>query len=271
MAIVDQRDLIGDAASLTNWAGLTGGDTPALELETTPPGVTTVISNKVSNEVGGIIYDDGTTTTFADTDTIYIWYNTIFGPLDTIAGGGVRVYFAAATVGNFFSVIVDGTDSGRTGWQLVAVNIGKARLNPDFSNSPPAAASIEQIGIQWDMTANVGGNNHTVAIGNIYRQTNIEATYRVDAGTDGTPNTWQDIADQVLTDGTGVVIKESTGVFTLNGSIEFGPASGDVDMTFEDTGVVLAFNDQPFTADDFYSLSIDLPGSYSGVRFFNFT
>ncbi len=264
MAIVDNRDLIGDATSLTNWAGLTGGDAPALELETTPPGVTTVISNKVSNEVGGIIYDDGTTTTFADTDTIYIWYNTIFGPLDTIAGGGVRVYFAEATVTNFFSVIVDGTDSGRTGWQLVAINIGKARLNPDFSNSPPTAANIEQIGIQWDMVSNVGGNNHTVAIGNIYRQTNTEATYRVDAGTDGTPNTWQDIADQVLTDGTGVVIKETNGVFTLNGSIEFGPASGDVDMTFEDTGVVLAFNDQPFTEDDFYSLSIDLPGSYSG-------
>ena len=265
MAITDQRDLIGDATVTTGWTDDAAGGSPATNIETAPPGVTTVLSDKVSNDLDGIIFDDNGANTFADGDTIYIWWNTIFGPLNTVANGGVRAYFAGATITDFFSVIIGGSDSGKSGWQLTAINLKKAAANPDFSGGTvPTPAQVERMGVQWDMTSNVGGNNDNVAIGNIYRQTDAERTYRVDAGTDGTPNTWQDVADQVLTDGTGVVTAETNGTFTLKGSIAFGPSSGVVDATFEDTGVVLAFEDYPLIADDFYALEMDLPASYSG-------
>jgi hypothetical protein len=261
MAITDQRDLIGDATVTTDWTG------NSLQTTTTvaPPGVTTVLSAKISNTLGGIVYDDNATNTFADGDTIYVWWSFLFGALDTIAGGGVRMFFSGASTADFFSVIIGGSDSGKSGWQLTAVNIGEARLNPDFvGGTPPAASAIEQIGIEFNVTANVTGNNDNVAVANIYRQTDAERTYRVDAGTDGTPNTWQAIADQVLTDGTGVFTKDTAGVFTLRGSIAFGPAAGDVDMTFDDTNVVLAFEDYGFLAPGFYQLEMDLPGAYAG-------
>ncbi len=265
MAITDQRDLIADATDTAGWTDNSGAGSPATNIETAPPGVTTVISDKVSNDLDGLIFDDGGTSTFADGDTIYIWWSTIFGPLNTVANGGVRAYFAGATITDFFSVIIGGSDAGVSGWQLTAINIGKARANPDFvGGSPPTAANIEQIGVEWDMTSTVGGNNDNVAIGNIYRQTDAERTYRVDAGTDGTPNTWQDVADQVLTDGTGIVTAEANGTFTLKGSIAFGPSSGDVDTTFDDSNVVLAFENYDLIADDFYALEMDLPASYSG-------
>jgi len=270
MAIVDQRDLIGDASTdSAAWVDDGGGTTPTTFTDSAPPGVTTVISDKVSNSIDGILYFDATPTggAYADSDTIYIWWISLFGAVDTVAGGGVRMKFAGSALTDFFAVIIGGSDSGKTGWQLTAVNIGKARANPDFTGgTPPTAANIQHVGILWDVTANVGGNNDNVAVGNIYRQTSSERTYRIDAGTDGAPNTWQDVADQVLTDGTGIVQVDSNGVFRIYGSFAFGTstASSSVDMTFEDTGVVLALENFNWIEDDFYQFEMDLAASYTG-------
>lgn len=268
MAITDQRDLIGDASTdSAAWVDDGGGTTPTTFTDSAPPGVTTVISDKVSNAVDGILYFDSTPTggSYADSDTIFIWWISLFGAVDTVAGGGVRMKFAGSALTDYFAVTIGGSDSGKTGWQLTAVNIGKARANPDFTGgTPPTAANIQHVGIIWDVTANVGGNNDNVAVGNIYRQTSSERTYRIDAGTDGTPNTWQDVADQVLTDGTGIVQADSNGVFRVYGSFAFGPSSGNTSTTFEDTGVVLAFENQDWLEDDFYQLQMDLPASYTG-------
>jgi len=270
VTILDQRDLIGDASSdSAAWVDEGGGTAPTTYTLSAPPGVTTVISDKVSNQLDGMLYNDATPAggAYADGDTIFIWWNAIFGSFNTVANGGVRMKFAGATRTDFFAVTIGGSDSGKSGWQLTAVNIGKARANPDFvGGTPPAAASIEHVGILWDVTANVGGNNDNCAIGNIYRQTADQRTYRIDAGTDGTPITWQDVADQVLTDGTGIVQVDSNGVFRLAGSFAWGTStpSSAVDMTFVDAGVVLAFEDFPFIEDSFYQFEMDLAASYTG-------
>jgi len=270
MTILDLRDQIGDASTdSAAWVDDGGGTTPTTYTLLTPPGVTTVISDKISNATDGILYFDATPTggAYADTDTIFIWWISLFGSVNTVAAGGVRMKFAGASLTDFFAVTIGGSDSGKSGWQLTAVNIGQARRNPDFTGgTPPSAANVQHVGIIWDITANVGGNNDNVAVGDIFRQTSDSRSYRIDGGTDGTPVTWQDVADQALTDGTGIVQKDTNGVFRLYGSFAFGTstASSSVDMTFEDSGVVLAFEDFSFIDPDFFQLEMDLAASYTG-------
>jgi hypothetical protein len=238
------------------------GTTPTTYTLSAPPGVTTVISDKVSNAIDGILYNDAGTNTFADGDTIYIWWIAIFGAFDTVAGDGVRARFAGATSTDYFEVTVGGSDSGKSGWQLTAINIGKARGNPSGQGgTPPTAANIQRIGIVWDVTAGVSGNNDNVAIGNIYRQASTSRSVRVD----GTTETWATIAADSLTAGDGLFISDTNGAIRANGSIAFGPASGSADFTFEDTGIVIAFEDHTFLENDFYQLEMDLPVSYTGT------
>ena len=161
MAIVDQRDLIGDASTdSAAWVDDGGGTTPTTFTDSAPPGATTVISDKISNTLDGILYFDSTPTggAYADGDTIYIWWISLFGSVDIVANGGVRMKFAGASLTDYFEVIIGGSDSGKSGWQLTAVNIGKARANPDFTGgTPPTAANVQHVGIRWNITANVGG------------------------------------------------------------------------------------------------------------------
>ena len=109
MAITDQRDELADASTdSAAWVDDGGGTTPTTYTLTAPPGVTTVISDKVSNSVDGILYNDTAWTggAIADTDTIYIWWNAIFGSFDTVAGGGVRMKFAGSALTDYFAVTI---------------------------------------------------------------------------------------------------------------------------------------------------------------------
>lgn len=266
MAITDLRTLIASGESITNWTDAGGSAAGSVNTDTMPPGGAASISDKISNSTDGLVYNTTATGNFAAGDHLYMWYNFMFGALDTVAGDGIRFRVCGATITDWAEITIDGSDSGRSGWRLAVMSLDEILSNPDATNgTPPTAANVQRVGIICDVTAIVGGNNDNLAVHAIYRHpSSIAGAYRIDAGTDVAPNTWQDIADQCLTDATGVVVKERNGAFTLNGPMVFGPATGVVDMTFEDSNVVLAWNNNEFVEADFYHLTMDLPVSYTG-------
>ena len=272
MAVTDHRTLI-DAGTTGggSWTDAAGSSTGTTSTSVFPPGAAGSITEKVSKTADGMIFDTGGIGNFAVGDHLYLWYSFLFGALDDIvgsdstsAGGGIRVRVAGATITNWAEVFIDGNDSGKSGWQLAVVSLDSILANPDQINgSPPDAANVQRVGIIFDVTATVGGNNDNVAVQGIWRSpSSLTASYRIDGGTDGAPNTWQDLVDDSVTNGLGIVVKEPNGSITLRVPIVFGPDPGgggpnDV-STFEDSGIVLAWDlSSGLIEPDFYKLTAE--------------
>lgn len=270
MAVTDERTLLNAGTTTSaSWTDEAGSGSPGnSSTEVFPPGGSGSITDKVSKTDGGLLLNAGAV--FAAGDHLYIWYSFLFGALDDVAGtdstnsgGGIRVRLAGSTITNWAEVFVDGVDSGKSGWQLAVVSLDAVLANPDQTNGtvPTAAASIERVGIIFDVTATVGGNNDNVAIQGIWRSpASLTAAYRIDAGTDGSPNTWQDLIDDSLTNALGIVVEEPNGAITLRAPIVFGPDPGgggpNDASTFEDAGRVLAWDlSTGLIEPDFYKLT----------------
>ena len=266
MAVTDLRTLI-DAGTTTgaSWSDAAGSTAPGnSSTEVFPPGASGSITDKVSKSVDGLIYDTGATGNFAAGDHLYIWYSFLFGALDTVAGGGIRVRVTGATITDWAEVYIDGNDSGKSGWQLAVVSLDAILANPDGTNgTPPTAANMQRVGIIFDVTATVGGNNDNVAIQGIWRSPSANvAAYRIDGGSDASPNTWSDLSSDSLSNGLGIVVEEPNGSITLRVPIVFGPDPGGGSpndaSTFEDTGVVLAWDESTGLIEpDFYKLTAE--------------
>jgi len=264
MAVTDLRTLIDDGTDNTNWTDVAGSASGTNNSEVFPPGASASVTDKVSKTVDGLLYDTGGTGNFAAGDHLYLWYSYLFGALDTIAGGGIRIRVAGATITNWAEVYVDGNDSGKSGWQLAVVSLDAILANPDGTNgTPPTAATVQRVGVVFDITATVGGNNDNVAVQGVWRSpSSLTAAYRIDAGTDATPNTWQDLIDDSLTNAYGLVVEEPNGAITLRAPIVFGPDPGggspNAVSTFVDTGKVLAWDlSTGLIEPDFYKLTVE--------------
>jgi len=264
MAVTDLRTLIDDGTDVTNWEDLTGSATGNANSDTAPPGASTSISDKISNAVGGLLYNTGATGNFAAGDHLYLWYTLLFGAPDTIAGGGIRIRVTGATVTDWAEVNIDGSDSGKSGWQLAVVSLDAILANPDATNgTPPTAAQVQRVGTVFDMVTMVSGNNDNVAVQGIWRSPSANvAAYRIDGGSDASPNTWQDLVDHSLNNGLGIVVEEPNGAISVRAPIVFGPDPGggspNAVSTFEDTGIVLAWDiSTGLIEPDFYKLTVE--------------
>jgi hypothetical protein len=264
MAVTDLRTLIDDGTDNTNWTDAAGSGAGTNNSDVFPPGASASVSEKVSKTIDGLVYNTGATGNFAAGDHLYIWYSYLFGALDTVGGGGIRIRVAGATITDFAEVFVDGNDSGKSGWQLAVVSLDAILANPDNSGGTiPTAANVQRVGVIFDITATVGGNNDNVAVQGIWRSpSSLTAAYRIDAGTDATPNTWQDLIDDSLTNALGLVVQEPNGAITLRAPIVFGPDPGggspNAASTFEDTGIVLAWDlSTGLIEPDFYKLTVE--------------
>jgi hypothetical protein len=264
MAVTDLRTLIDDGTDNTNWVDVAGSATGNNNAEVFPPGASASVSDKVSKAINGLLYDTGGTGNFAAGDHLYLWYSFLFGALDTVGGGGVRIRVTGATVTDWAEVYIDGNDSGKSGWQLAVVSLDALLANPDGTNgTPPTATQVQRVGVVFDVTATVGGNNDNVAVQGVWRSpSSLTAAYRIDAGTDATPNTWQDLVDDSLSNALGIVVQEPNGAITLRAPIVFGPDPGggspNAASTFEDTGVVLAWDlSTGLIEPNFYKLTVE--------------
>lgn len=254
-------DTVDDATATTNWVPADGGSA-ALNTDTFPPGASSSISDKVSNQVDGLLYDSGADGfTWVAGDHITIWYNALFGSLATRVNGGVRVRIAGANVADYVDVYVGGSDTGKSGWNFAVVSLDAALANPDGTGGTPptTAGSVEHVGIVVNIQANVGGNNDNMAVGAIHRISDGSAAFRIEGDGGSAIVTWDDIATGIQGDnGRGIVLKDSSGAFVLNGPLEFGDTTASsVDTNIQDAGVVLAWDNQEYVEPDFFGLTLN--------------
>lgn len=264
MAVTDLRTLINAGTSNTNWTDLTGGGFGNANTDTAPPGASSCLTGKISSAVDGFMYNTTATGNFAAGDHLYFWYSLLFGGPDTIASGGIRIRVAGATITNWAEVYIDGSDSGKSGWQLAVVSLDAILANPDATNgTPPTAAQVQRVGIVFDIVTMVSGNNDNCAVQGIWRSpASLTASYRIDGGSDASPNTWADLASASLSSGLGIVVEEPNGAITLRAPIVFGPdpsgGTPNAASTFEDRGVVLAWDlSTGLIEPDFYKLTVE--------------
>ena len=250
--------VVDDATATTNWIPFNGGSA-ALNNDTFPPGASASISDKVSNEIDGLIYDTTATGNFSAGDHICVWYNVLFGSLSTRALGGVRVVVTGATNSDFAEVYVDGNDTGKTGWQFVVVSIDRILDNPDNTGgTPPTISNIQKVGIKINITANVSGNNDNLAIGAIHRIPAGVNAFRIEGDGGSAIVTWDDIATGIEGNaGRGIVLKDSTGVFIVNAPLEFGHPTNGFDTNIQDTGIVVAWQNQEYVESDFFGFTLN--------------
>ena len=260
--ITNLMTIVDDATATTNWVPWNAGSATA-NTDTFPPGASTSMSDKVSNEIDGLLYDTTATGNFSAGDHICVWYNAIFGPLATRASGGVRVIVTGATNTDFAEVYVDGSDTGKSGWQFAVVSVDRILENPDNTGgTPPTVGNIQKVGIRVNMTSNVGGNNDNMAVGAIHRIPTGTSAFRIEGDGTSAIVTWDDIATGIEADaGRGVVLKDSTGVFVINAPLDFGHPTNGFDTNIQDTSVVIAWENQEYVEPDFYGLTLNANGN----------
>jgi len=260
LAITLGATVLDNGTALTNWALI--GDGGTVNTDVFPPGASSSLSAKFSNEVGVAQYDDGTTGTFAAGDHFGIWYNFLFGALSTRAAGGIRFRVSGATATDFAEVYVGGIDDGKSGWQYVVVSLDRILSNPDnVGGTPPTAASaIQFVGVAFNITATVGGNNDNCAWQAVSHFPAGTPALRLEGTGTGASGEfdWNTIASAVEAQNyRGYVLKDNQGVFILNAPLEIGDTTvSSVDTNLVDTGVVLAWAGQEYVDNDFFGLTV---------------
>ena len=252
--------VLDGATATTNWLGV--GDTPAVNTDLFPPGASSCLSLKFSNEIGSLMYNAGGTGTYSSGSHVGIWYNFLFGSLATRANGGIRIRLAGSTSTNYVEAFIGGSDDGKSGWQYITFSIDRILASPDATGgTPPTAASaIQYVGVGANVTANVGGNNDNFCIGAITHFPAGSTGLRFEGTGTGSSGdfTWDDMATAVRSSTSrGQLIKNAEGVFILNAPIEIGDTTASsVDTNLEDTNVVIAWGNNEYVEPEFYGITV---------------
>lgn len=259
--ITDNRTLINAADATTNWTNLSGTGAGTLDTEIFIEG-TGSVGLDISNTLDGLLYNIGSTP-FAANEVIYIWINCgIVGLLDTKANGGMRIRFAGSTITNWFEVYVGGSDewppSVLGGWTMFVVDVTTARAdavaNGQTNGTTPAVTAVQRVG--W---AGVTGGTMPRMVDNTW----VDAIWRLPAGTPGiivegrsggtTPWTWAEVLTEIGP-AAGIIKLGAGGSYVLNTPIQFG-INDATTHGFEDTNIILLWEDQEFIPDNFYEIS----------------
>jgi hypothetical protein len=258
----------------TAWVDNVGASVGGANIETFPPGALGSVSEKVSKDADGLMFDNGTTGFLATGDHLTMWYALLFGAMDTQAGidsetegGGIRFRLTGATATDFAEVFIDGSDTGKTGWQFAVVSVDRILSSPDqIGGGPPtAAADVQRAGIIFDINETIGGNNDNIAVQAIHLIPAGTSAFRIQGDGSSPTVTWEDIASGIAADaGRGIVLKESNGVFTLNAPLDIGDdgtAGSPFDTDLSDSGVVLAWDNQVVVEPDFFEIVMNANGT----------
>jgi hypothetical protein len=257
MAITDNRTLLDNANETTNWDDAAGGQNTSANSETFILGSGSQ-SLKISNTTNAILYDAGSAQDWSN-NHFYIWWNvSTAGKLNTKGSGGVRVRFCGATVGNFFEVYVDGSDTYSGGFTMSVIDIETAAADPQNFNSPPATTAVRYVGVFFDVTAMISGNIDNCFVDAIWRLPASTPGILVEGQNTGSVDwTWQDIVDAAddgdTTKAWGTAFRRD-GVVFINTPIRFG-ANDAVTHGFSDTSEVVAWENQ-LVASDLYELEV---------------
>lgn len=152
--------------------------------------------------------------------------------------------------GGWISRVVDPTNdfSGATGFTT--------------TGNPAQLTNVNEIGGGFTTITMIAGNFQNCCIDQI----TIGLGLRVDAGTVGTPNTFETLraADEGTSSNIYGWISSLAGTIVIKGGVFIGPETGTATSVFNDSNRVILFADEP-VADNFYT--IDIRGTNTDVDF----
>jgi hypothetical protein len=170
------------------------------------------------------------------TTHLRLWFMcTTLKELNTDANGGIQVYLSDGTNTGYW--YVSGSDTYLGGWYNLVVDLSKAV----DAGTKPTMTAITSMGVRVNLTS-LAKKAQCAWVDHIYAGDGLIA-YGDDGG--GYFD-FADIlsADENTSNGWGV-IRNIGGVYYLNGSLEFGDASGTAGCKFKDTSQVVIFEDRP--------------------------
>jgi hypothetical protein len=234
------------AESTTNWVAV-GGVTLTLDTDNFVQGAGSIGSSVMTaGTVSGGIFNKTAPVDLTGMH-IFVWVlATQHGKMANLASGGLRIRLTGATITNFKDYYIGGRDvvwCSESKWRLVCLDINR---EPDATGgTPPNINAIQHIGVVALPTA-------TIMTGFIL---NVDAIrygtkIAVEGGSDGDPITMQNIFDaDVAGNALGIVVKNRSGVFEVNGELRIGDESGSANTVFSSQNEIIVFQDQPCAVD----------------------
>lgn len=250
--ITDNRTLVDEADTTTDWSSPVAGE--ALTLFTTDPSPvesTASIGMAVSTETSDIVHTLAASADLTDT-LVYVWV-LANGTMDTTANGGIQLALGDGT--DLIGYHVAGSDAaafrhedGPVGWQCLLIDTGSLPTTTTVLSGVLAnltITAITQIGAVYKtLSKALGGAANCFT--DIIRYGNGGLT--ITGGGTGTEGKFSEIAasDRSTTTGTawGIIRELGTGLFGVQGPIQFGDSAGTGSIDFEDTNQTVVFEDR---------------------------
>ena len=269
VTITDRRTTVISAENTTNWTGAGYGTT------TVSAEGTNAVGESLANTNGETYYTQPTGTVSLGTSPgtlVYVWsfnnalqdaWNASPPPNALMLGDGTdRIAFNMAGADRrVFNHLEGPTGIDVNSWQCLVLDTGQAStmntagdtyvVNGSFAGLD--FANITQWGVAFDTNSKALGGGYNVAV-DIIRYGNDGI--RLTAGTTGDRGTFLEIAvaDRSRSTGAahGILRELTTGVYGCQGPLTFGNSGAATTCYFEDSGMVLAFENRNISDDKYY-------------------
>ena len=255
---------IDDATAATNWGGfkISGGATPAAAAETDI--LDTLVANAISTKLSGSGTDKGI---WADNLSgidmtvsgrhLYIWVCVTTPAIcNLITANGI--YIIASTSGaiatDYVAFNVGGDAFTEVGWNRYVIDLNKT---PSRSAGSTNLASVQYFGAGISILGTVKSEN--LIVGRVDYGDGLQ----IEAGDATDPATWAALADDDLSNGYGVVLRQPNGDFGIQGGITIGDPAGTVTTLWsEQSGAKVAFTNPVYHNGSALVSSIDAANLY---------
>ena len=207
------------------------------------------------------------TSTDLSNKVIYSWLRS--GNPTNKANGGFRIVLGDGT--NIRAYYVGGSDD--MGFQVGTWScfvLDTSNLPSNYhqiaGSSAPNLSAITQVGAEFNYASKAVGNGDNVFVDICRYISNTSPALTIGGGTSSDKGTFADIVaeDESTTNAYGIIRKLQTGVYGVQGAIEFGD-SGTDDSYFEDKNAVVIFEDR-LVPSSYYK--INLVGNSTGTNSF---
>jgi len=270
VTVADNRTLVDEADSLTDWSSPVGAE--ALTLFTADPDpveTTGCIGMAISTETGEVVHTISPSVDLSAGFLIYVW-TLANGTMDTLVNGGVTITIGDGT--NIIGYHLGGSDAagfryeeGLVGWQCLIIDSGS--LPSNFTEYAGSEASLD-----WTAITQFGAGYKTLskALGgasncftDVIRYGNGGLTITGTVTTTLFDEIY--VADRVNTAAYGIVRKIGEGLYSIQGQLIFGDNAGTVASTLTDDNVVAIFEDRDISTSKY---GITVVGNATGSTTF---
>lgn len=262
MAIKDNRILVNDADSTTNWEDNVGGGgfSGILDNDTYYQGDGSVGKAVSTSEFRGW-YEIPTSQDWTDNE-IYILFQC--GAIGTLVPAGLRIRVSSDTdieTSNYREWVI----ANSTNWP--ATSVGSAwyqfviDINKDFQETGTLnPAAVQSVGFVSQITGMVRGENHWIDA--IYRKPYAEPGLIIEGTNGGSPYTWKDVTDFTTsvsgTTKTGIatLVPGTGGSYIASTSIQIGNNTTGSTHEFSDTNALILWDTQPLSNANSYKIEV---------------